>query len=83
MLEGSEEITLNGNRLIRGSDYSIDYLSGQLKILREDAKTANANLEITYESGQVFQLDRKTLLGARAEYELWQDSYIGGMMLQT
>ncbi|MBL0061802.1 MAG: cell surface protein SprA [bacterium] len=81
VLEGSEEITLNGNRLMRGSDYTIDYLSGQLKILSEAAKAANANLEITYESGQVFQLDRKTLLGARAEYELWQDSYIGGMML--
>ncbi len=81
VLEGSEEITLNGNRLMRGSDYTIDYLSGQLKILNESAKAANANLEITYESGQVFQLDRKTLLGARAEYELWQDSYIGGMML--
>jgi len=81
VLEGSEEVTLNGVPLTRGSDYTIDYLSGQLKILNDQAKTANANLEITYESGQVFQLDRKTLLGARAEYELWQDSYVGGMWL--
>ncbi|MCB1060000.1 MAG: cell surface protein SprA [Calditrichaeota bacterium] len=81
VLEGSEEVTLNGQRLNRGADYTIDYLSGQLKILNEAAKAPNADLEITYESGQVFQLDRKTLLGARAEYELWQDSYIGGMML--
>lgn len=81
VLEGSEEVTLNGVPLVRGSDYTIDYLSGELKILNEAAKAANANLEITYESGQVFQLDRKTLLGARAEYELWQDSYVGGMML--
>ncbi|MBK8130908.1 MAG: hypothetical protein IPK53_19025 [bacterium] len=76
VLEGSEEVTLNGVPLVRGSDYTIDYLSGELKILNEAAKAANANLEITYESGQVFQLDRKTLLGARAEYELWQDSYV-------
>jgi len=81
VLEGSEEVTLNGQRLTRGSDYTIDYLSGQLKILNEAAKAPNADLEIAYESGQVFQLDRKTLLGARAEYELWQDSYIGGMVL--
>lgn len=81
VLEGSEEVTLNGNRLVRGSDYTIDYLSGQLKILNEAAKAPGADLEITFESGQVFQLDKKTLLGARAEYELWQDSYVGGMVL--
>ncbi len=82
VLEGSEEVTLNGVPLTRGSDYTIDYLSGQLRILNEAAKAPNANLVITYESGQVFQLDRKTLMGARAEYELWQDSYIGGMVLK-
>ncbi|MBK6767356.1 MAG: cell surface protein SprA [bacterium] len=82
VLEGSEEVTLNGVRLARGSDYTIDYLSGQLKILNEAAKAPNANLVITYESGQVFQLDRKTLLGARAEYELWENSYVGGMVLK-
>jgi hypothetical protein len=81
VLEGSEEVTLNGQRLNRGSDYTIDYLSGQLKILNEAAKAPGADLEIAYESGQVFQLDRKTLLGARAEYELWPESYIGGMVL--
>ncbi|MCB9357752.1 MAG: cell surface protein SprA [Calditrichaeota bacterium] len=82
VLEGSEEVTLNGVPLVRGTDYTIDYLSGQLKILMEAAKAPNANLVITYESGQVFQLDRKTLLGARAEYELWENSYIGGMVLK-
>lgn len=82
VLEGSEEITFNGTKLTRGSDYTIDYLSGQLKILNDGAKAPGANLVITYESGQVFQLDRKTLLGARAEYELWENSYVGGMVLK-
>lgn len=81
VLEGSEEVKLNGQPLQRGSDYTIDYMSGQLKILNEAAKAPGADLQITYESGSVFQLDKKTLLGARAEYELWQDSYIGGMWL--
>ena len=81
VLEGSEEVTLNGAPLQRGIDYTIDYSSGELRILNEAAKAQGANLEITYESGQVFQLDKKTLLGARAEYELWDQSHIGGMVL--
>ncbi|MCC6476933.1 cell surface protein SprA, partial [bacterium] len=81
VLEGSDEVKLNGVPLQRGIDYTIDYGSGQLKILNEAAKAAGADLDITYESGQVFQLDKKTLLGARAEYELWPESYVGGMVL--
>ncbi len=81
VLEGSEEVTLNGVPLQRGVDYTIDYMSGQLRILNEAAKAENADLEILYESGTVFQLERKTLLGLRADYALWEDSYIGGMWL--
>ncbi|MBI5060319.1 cell surface protein SprA [candidate division KSB1 bacterium] len=82
VLENSEEVVLNGQQLKRGSDYTIDYTSGELKILNEAAKVQGADLQITFESGQFFQLDKKTLLGARAEYELWPDSYVGGMVLK-
>jgi hypothetical protein len=81
VLEGSEEVTNNGQQLTRGIDYTIDYMSGQLRILNDAAKAPNAQLDITYESGRVFQLDKTTLLGGRAEYSLWEDSYIGGMIL--
>jgi hypothetical protein len=81
VLEGSEEVTNNGQQLVRNVDYTIDYMSGTLKILNEAAKAPNAALEVTYESGKVFQLDKTTLLGGRAEYGLWDDSYIGGMVL--
>jgi cell surface protein SprA len=82
VLEGSEEVTLNGQKLQKGADYTIDYGSGQLHILNANAKAPGAQLDITYESGRVFQLDKTTLLGTRAEYGLWDDqSYIGGMWL--
>ncbi|MBM3325021.1 MAG: cell surface protein SprA, partial [Calditrichaeota bacterium] len=81
VLEGSEEVILNGVHLTRGVDYTIDYMSGQLRILNQAAKAENADLEILYESGTIFQLERKTLLGMRAEYALWENSYIGGMWL--
>ncbi len=81
VLEGSEEVTLNGRTLNRGTDYTIDYFSGTLTVLDPSAAVPGADLEVNYESGQIFQLDRKTLLGARAEYQLWEDSFIGATML--
>lgn len=81
VLENSEEVILNGQKLTRGVDYTVDYSSGELRILNDAAKASGANLDITYESGQTSTLDKTTLLGARAEYGLWQDSYVGGMLL--
>lgn len=81
VLEGSEEVFLNGRQLKKDVDYIIDYLSGQVTILNQEAFAPNANLEINYESGAVFQLDKRTMLGFRVEYALWEDSFIGGTFL--
>ncbi len=77
VLENSEEIYLSGKKLRKGSDYTIDYYSGTLTILNQSALSPSANLEIVYESGELFQLDKKTLLGIRGEYQLWDQSFIG------
>lgn len=78
VLAGSEEVYLNGQRLTKGSDYTIDYMTGNLTILREGAGSPSANVEVLWESGEIFQLDKKTLLGVRGEYDLWNEqSFIG------
>ncbi|MDZ7723766.1 MAG: cell surface protein SprA [candidate division KSB1 bacterium] len=63
VIEESEEVTLNGRPLTRNVDYTIDYFTGTLRILNEQATAANANLEITYESNKMFQVDKTTILG--------------------
>ncbi len=81
VLEGSEEVYLNGRRLEKDIDYIIDYLSGQISIINEDALAPGADLDITYESGEIFQLDRRTMVGIRLEYALWEDSFLGATFL--
>ena len=78
VLEGSEEVSLNGVTQKKGSDYTIDYMTGNLIILNPTASSASANLEVLWESGEMFQLDKKTLLGVRGEYDLWNEqSFLG------
>ncbi len=81
VIEGSEEVTLNGVPLERGAskDYTIDYFSGQLIILNEAALAPGADLDIKYELNEFFQLDKKVILGSRAELKFGEDknSFIG------
>ncbi|MBN2364874.1 MAG: cell surface protein SprA, partial [Calditrichaeota bacterium] len=77
VLEGSEIVKLNGRELQKDKDYTIDYFSGTLQILADEARRADANVEIEYERGSLFQLDKKTLLGGRMEYSFGDRGFIG------
>ncbi|MFP4547329.1 MAG: cell surface protein SprA [Fidelibacterota bacterium] len=79
LMEGSEEITLNGQKLVKGTDYEINYFDGMLNIYREEATKPDAKLDIKYEKNSFFQLKKKTILGARAEYAFGPDkqNFIG------
>ncbi|MBN1781792.1 cell surface protein SprA [bacterium] len=85
VIEGSEEVTLNNRKLTKDVDYVIDYFTGSLTMLNEAALDPSARLEINYENQQLFSVDKKTLLGMRAEYTLWESganrSFIGGTLL--
>jgi hypothetical protein len=77
VLDGSEEVLLNGAPLQRNIDYIIDYFTGQLTLISNKAKRASSSIEIKYEKASIFQLDKKTIIGGRAEYRFWEDSFIG------
>ncbi|MGH1362927.1 MAG: cell surface protein SprA [Calditrichia bacterium] len=77
VLEGSEKVRLNGRELKRDTDYTIDYFSGQLQISAAEARRADAQIEIEYERGQLFQLDKKSLLGARLQYDFNPENFLG------
>lgn len=69
IIEGSEQVRLNGVLLTRDQDYKIDYDFGQVTLLNADAIDPNADLDIDFEYAPFLALQKKTLLGMRAEYE--------------
>jgi hypothetical protein len=83
VLAGSETVRLNNVVLERDKDYLIDYFSGQLSITNPAAQRENADIDIEYERGAIFQLDKKTLFGMNAIYHINENSFIGftGMFL--
>ncbi|MFC1607195.1 cell surface protein SprA [Candidatus Latescibacterota bacterium] len=81
IMEGTEQIILNGNQLSSGSDYRINYQSGEVTLLNEEALSPTADLVIKYEEMNSFQQMQKTLLGFRGEYDLFSESRIGATFL--
>lgn len=80
LVEGSEEVLLNGIQLTRGVDYQIDYFTGTI-LLEESASDPNANLEILFDKHELISFDKKVILGTRAQMDLGDRSFIGATAL--
>ncbi len=77
IVENSVKVRLNGRELREGTDYTVDYNIGQLTIRNEAALVPGADLKISYEQNDLFQLASKTLLGARGVYDFSDKTTLG------
>ncbi|MBE0570979.1 MAG: cell surface protein SprA [Ignavibacteriaceae bacterium] len=77
VVENSVKVRLNGRELREGTDYTVDYNIGQLTIRNEAALVPGADLKISYEQNDLFQLASKTLLGARGVYDFSDKTTLG------
>ena len=79
IIEGSEEILINGKKMTRGVDYDIDYFSGLITLKSAEAMDANAKIDINYETEQLFGGigEQKLMAGMRAEYRINENAFVG------
>lgn len=81
IIEGSERVYLNGRLLRKDTDYSVQYDFGQITLLTDEATDPNSEVKVDFEYAPFFVLQKKTLLGTRAEYELGRNFKIGTTVL--
>ncbi len=81
IIEGSEVVTYNGQRLTKGTQYDINYDFGRLTLLDEAYTDINSNLSVMFETAPFFSLSKKTLLGTRLEYAPSSDFKVGTTIL--
>jgi len=80
LVEGSEEVLLNGIPLTRGIDYQIDYFSGTI-VLGETAADPNASVRVLYDKHELVSFDKKVILGTRAQMDFGDNSFLGATAL--
>ncbi len=76
IVEGSVEIYADGQRLIENVDYSVDYFSGKIRLLRTDFPP-NTELKVNYRSYDIFGGGNKGVLAISSSFKLSENSTIG------
>jgi cell surface protein SprA len=74
-------VTAGGVPLQEGADFTVDYQGGTVTIINPAFLTAGRNIEINYEQNSFFNLQKKTLLGVRADYVLGDNIAIGSTLM--
>jgi cell surface protein SprA len=78
---GSVQISAGSIPLQEGTDYTVDYGSGQVNIINEGISASGREIRISYEKADLFNFQAKTLLGMRADYRVSRDVNIGGTLM--
>lgn len=80
--EGAVTVTAGGIRLTEGTDYTVDYNLGRVKILNTGILESNTPIKISIESNSVFGFQARSLIGAHYNYRLNDKFNIGGTWMR-
>jgi cell surface protein SprA len=80
LVPGSVRVSSAGSELRENVDFVVDYQSGTVTITNPTFLTKD--VEITYEQNSFFNLQKKTLLGARADYDLDERLSLGATVMR-
>ncbi len=77
VVENSVKVFFNGQELVPGKDYDVDYSVGQLYIKKPEALAPGADLKIKYEENDLAALASKSLLGMRGIFDFDERTKLG------
>ncbi len=82
LIEGSVNVTSGGSRLTEGTDFVVDYQGGTVTIINDAYLIGGRAIEIDYEQNSYFNIQKKTLLGARLDYVVSDELAFGSTMFR-
>ncbi len=81
LAQGSVKVTAGGRELVENVDYTVDYALGRVKIINQGLLEAGTPIQIATESEDLFTMQRKTMLGAHANYAISDNFNLAATML--
>ena len=81
LAQGSVRVTAGGRELVENVDYTVDYTLGRVKVINQALLEAGTPIQISTESEDLFTMQRKTLMGAYANYAFSDNFNIGATAL--
>ncbi len=68
--QGSVTVTAGATKLVEGSDYTIDYNGGTMRILNQAILSSGQPINVNLENNELFGVQQKSLYGARLDYKV-------------
>ena len=79
--EGSVKVFMGSIPLIEGNDFTVDYMSGRVKILNTALLSSGQSIRISTENNELFGLQQRSLFGIRGDYRVNNKLNIGGTFM--
>ena len=76
--QGSVVVTAGGVTLTEGSDYTVDYSSGEVTILNQSIIDAGTAVNASFESNTDYAQERKTFFGLNWQYDFSKNFQLSG-----
>ena len=78
---GSVVVTAGGQTLMEGSDYTVDYYGGVVRILNKSVLDAGTPVNVSLESNTNYGMERKNMFGVSFTYDFSKDFQLGGTFM--
>ncbi|MEM9024024.1 MAG: cell surface protein SprA, partial [Bacteroidota bacterium] len=79
--QGSVTVTAGGVQLVENQDYTVDYQLGRVKIINQSIMESGQPIDISLESNALFNIQTKTMFGARFDYEVNKNFVLGSTFI--
>jgi cell surface protein SprA len=79
--EGSVKVFAGTIPLQEGTDFTVDYMAGRVKILNTAILTSGQAIKITTENNELFGLQQRSLFGTRLDYRVNKKLNLGGTFM--
>ncbi len=78
---GSVVVKAGGVTLTENTDYIVDYGAGKVTILNQSIIDAGTSVSVSLENSSTFNMQRKTMMGLNAQYEVSKNFTLGGSVM--
>ncbi|MFA5648041.1 MAG: cell surface protein SprA [Bacteroidales bacterium] len=78
---GSVVVTAGGMKLTEGTDFTVDYIMGTVKIINPGLLESGTPIQISLESQDLFSFQTKTLVGSHFDYRFSDKFNVGATVL--
>ena len=75
--EGAVSVTAGGIKLVEGTDYTVDYNLGRVKIINSGILESNTPIKISIESNSVFGFQARSMIGGHYQYRFSDRAKVG------